>query len=56
VRQVIRTLTATTRQQLKLTKSAVAKLEDAGKLKLKAVYTPTGGPPGSQTKKAKLKS
>jgi hypothetical protein len=62
LRAVTRTLTATTKQQLKLTlkltKSAIAKLETAGKLKLKvkAVYTPTGGPPGSQTKKAKLKS
>jgi len=56
------TLTATTKQQLKLTlkltKSAIAKLKDAGKLnlKVKAVYTPTGGPPGSQTTKAKLKT
>jgi hypothetical protein len=56
------TLTATAKQQakltLKLTKSAIGKLEDVGKLKLKvkAVYTPVGGPPGSQTKKAKLKS
>jgi hypothetical protein len=55
-------LTAITKQQLtlklKLTKSAIRKLDDKGKLKLKvkAVYTPSGGPPGSQTKKKKLKS
>jgi hypothetical protein len=54
-------LTAITKQQLrltlKLTKSAIARLGDAGKLKLKvkAVYTPTGGVAGSQTKKTKLK-
>jgi hypothetical protein len=62
LKAVTRTLTATTKQKLKLTlkltKSTIGKLEDRGKLKLKvkAVYTPTGGPPGSQTKKAKLKS
>jgi hypothetical protein len=62
LKAVTKTLTATTKQQLKLTlkltKSAIGKLDDAGKLKLKvkAVYTPVGGPPGSQTKKAKLKS
>lgn len=43
---------------LKLTKAGIGKLVDVGKLKLKvkAVYTPVGGPPGSQTKKTKLKS
>jgi hypothetical protein len=43
---------------LKLTKAAKSKLADTGKLKLKvkAVFTPTGGPSGSQTKKTKLKS
>ena len=41
---------------LKLTKSAIGKLDEAGKVKVKAVYTPVGGPPGSQTKKTKLKS
>jgi hypothetical protein len=62
LKAVTRTLTATTKQQLKLTlkltKSAIAKLGDVGKLKLrvKAVYTPVGGPPGSQTKKKTLKS
>jgi hypothetical protein len=62
LKPVTTTLTATTKQQLKLTlkltKSAIGKLENAGKLKLKvkAVYTPVGGPPGSQTKKTKLKS
>jgi hypothetical protein len=55
-------LTVTSKQQLKLTlkltRSAIGKLEDAGalKLKVKAVYTPVGGPPGSQTKKKKLRS
>ena len=62
LKAVTKSLTATTKQQLKLTlkltKSAIGQLDDAGKLKLKvkAVYTPVGGPPGSQTKKAKLKS
>jgi hypothetical protein len=62
LKAVTKTLTATTKQQLKLTlkltKSAIGQLEGAGKLKLKvkAVYTPTGGPPGSQAKKTKLKS
>jgi hypothetical protein len=62
LKAVTKTLTATTKQQLKLTlkltKSAIGQLEDSGKLKLKvkAVYTPVGGPPGSQTKKSKLKS
>ena len=42
---------------LKLTKSSIGKLAGSGKLKLKvkAVYTPLGGPPGS-TKKKRLKS
>ncbi len=62
LKAVTKTLTATTKQQvvltLKLTKSAIGKLDEAGKLKVKvkAVYTPVGGPPGSQTKKTKLKS
>jgi len=62
LKAVTRTITGNTEQQLrltlKLTKSAIGKLVDSGKLKLKvkAVYTPVGGPPGSQTKKAKLKS
>jgi hypothetical protein len=62
LKAVTRTLTATSRQQLKLTlkltNSAIRQLKDAGKLKLKvkALYTPTGGPPGSRTKKKKLKS
>jgi hypothetical protein len=57
-----KTLTENSKQQLKLTlkltKSAIGKLEDAGalKLKVKAVYTPLGGPPGSQTKTKKLRS
>lgn len=61
LKAVTRTLTATSKQQLvltlKLTKAAIAKLADAGKLKLKvkAVYTPVGGPPGSATKKKKLR-
>jgi hypothetical protein len=55
-------LTAITKQKLtlglKLTKSARSKLIDAGKLKVKvrAVYTPPGGTPGSAQKKKKLKS
>jgi hypothetical protein len=62
LKAVTKALTATTTQRvnltLKLTKSAIGQLEDAGKLKLKvkAVYTPAGGPPGSQTKKRKLSS
>jgi hypothetical protein len=62
LKAVTKTLTATTKQQLKLTlkltQSAIGQLEDSGKLKLKvkAVYTPVGGPPGSQTKRTKLKS
>jgi hypothetical protein len=61
LKRVTTTLTATTKQKLKLTlkltKSAIARLEDADKLKLKvkAVYTPIGGPAGSQTRKTKLK-
>jgi hypothetical protein len=57
-----KTLTAISRQQVvltvKLTKSARSKLSDTGKLKLKVkvVYTPAGGTPGSATKKKKLKS
>lgn len=62
LKAVTKTLTATTKQQLKLTlkltKSAIGKLDEAGKLKVKvkAVYTPVGGPAGSQTKKKKLKT
>jgi hypothetical protein len=62
LKAVTQALTSKTTQQvaltLKLTKSAIGKLNDAGKLKLKvkAVYTPVGGPPGSQTKKKKLRS
>ena len=43
---------------LKLTKAARAKLTDAGrlKLKIKVSFIPTGGPAGSQTAKAMLKS
>jgi hypothetical protein len=62
LKAVTRTISSTTKQQvtlkLKLTKSAIARLRDSGRLKLrvKAVYTPPGGPAGSQTKKKKLKS
>jgi hypothetical protein len=62
VRAVSQTLTSTRIQQvaltLTLTKSARAKLVRSGKLKLKlkAVYTPPGGAPGSDTAKRKLKS
>lgn len=62
LKAVSRTLTATTKQKLKLslklTKPAIGQLQSTGKLKLKvkAVYTPVGGPAGSQTKKTKLKS
>jgi hypothetical protein len=62
LKAVKRTLTRTNRQRvkltLKLTKSAIGKLTDVGKLKLKvkAVYTPLGGPPGADTGKKKLKS
>jgi hypothetical protein len=56
-----RALTAVTEQTLKLTlkltPSARSKLGDKGtlKVKVKAVYTPAGGPPGSALKKKKLK-
>ena len=62
LRPVTQTLTATTRQQvrlvLKLTKGAKKKLRRKGKLglKLRVVYTPSGGPASSQTRKVKLKS
>jgi hypothetical protein len=55
-------LSAITKQKLtlglKLTESARAKLIDAGTLKVKvrAVYTPPGGTPGSAQKRKKLKS
>ena len=62
LKAVTQTLSSTSKEQvslkLKLTKSAAARLRDGGKLKLrvKAVYTPPGGPAGSHTKKKKLKS
>jgi hypothetical protein len=62
LKAVTTTVNGTTKQQVKLTvkltKSAIGKLKNSGKLKLKvkAVYTPAGGPPGSATKKKKLKS
>jgi hypothetical protein len=62
VKAVTQTLTSTRSQQVtlavKLTKSAKSKLAAKGKLKLqvKAVYTPAGGPPASQTQKKKLRS
>jgi hypothetical protein len=54
------TLTQTTAStvtvKLKLTKSAIGRLRGEGsfRAKVKAVYTPPGGPPGSRTKKKKL--
>ncbi len=62
LKPVTRTLTSTTQQQvaltLKLTKSAKRELAEKGKLKaqVKVVYTPPGGPAGSQTGKVKLRS
>lgn len=62
LKRVTKTLTSTTRHQvtltLKLTKTAKAKLAQEGRLKVrvKAVYTPTGGPPGAKTAKATLKA
>jgi hypothetical protein len=62
LKAVSQTITSTSKQQvtltLKLTKSAKKKLADKGKLKtsVKVVYTPSGGPPASQTAKVKLKS
>jgi hypothetical protein len=62
LKRVTRTLTSTTTQQvtltLKLTKAAKRNLADKGRLKVrvKAVYTPTGGPPGSKTVKTILKA
>jgi hypothetical protein len=62
LKPVTETLTATERQKLvltlKLTKSAKRKLAEKGKLKakVKVLYTPPGGPAGSQTGKVKLKS
>ena len=62
LKAVTTTVTATNRTTvvltLKLTKSSIGKLAGSGKLKLKvkAVYTPVGGPPGSSVKKKKLKS
>jgi hypothetical protein len=61
LKAVTHTLTATTKGTvtltLKLTKSAITKLSDTGKLKLKvkAVYTPPGGSPGSAVKKKTLR-
>ena len=55
-------VTATSPQQLtlplKLTKSAIGRLANNGKLKVKvqAVYTPPGGPPGTSAAKKKLRS
>jgi hypothetical protein len=60
LRLVSQTLTSTSTQQvvltLKLTKSAKRKLAARGKLKVKVkvIYTPLGGPSGSQTGKVKL--
>lgn len=62
LKAVTRTLTGTSAQKVKLvvklTKSAIGKLARSGKLKLKvkAVYTPPGGPAGSAVMKKKLKS
>lgn len=62
LKRVTKTLTSTTKQRvtltLNLTKAAKSKLADEGRLKVrvKAVYTPTGGPPGSKTAKATLKA
>ena len=62
LKRVTKTLTSTTKQRvtltLKLTKAAKRKLTQKGKLKVrvKAVYTPTGGPPGARTAKATLKA
>ncbi len=62
LKPVAETLTSTTKQHvvliLKLTKSAKRKLSEKGKLKakVKVLYTPPGGPAGSQTGKVKLKS
>jgi hypothetical protein len=62
LKPVTETLTSTTKQHivliLKLTKSAKRKLSEKGKLKakVKVLYTPPGGPAGSQTDKVKLKS
>ena len=62
LKPVTETLTSTTKQHvvliLKLTKSAKRKLSEKGKLKakVKVLYTPPGGPAGSQTGKVKLKS
>jgi hypothetical protein len=62
LKPVTQTFTSKTQQQvtltLTLTKSAKRKLADKGKLKVqvKLSFTPTGGPAGSQTAKAKLKT
>lgn len=62
LKRVTKTLTSTTTQQvtltLKLTKAAKRNLADKARLKVrvKAVCTPTGGPPGSKTVKATLKA
>jgi hypothetical protein len=62
LKRVTKTLTSTNKQRvtltLKLTEAAKRKLADKGRLKvrLKAVYTPTGGPPGAKTAKATLKA
>jgi ABC-type Na+ efflux pump permease subunit len=60
LKPVSQTVTSTSTQQvvltLKLTKSAKRKLASKGKLKVKVkvIYTPSGGPSGSQTKTVKL--
>ena len=62
LKAVTETLSSNSTEQvaltLKLTKSAKQTLGQNGKLalKVKAVFTPTGGPSGSQTKKKKLTS
>jgi hypothetical protein len=62
VKHVTMTLTSTTKQKitlaLKLTEAAKSKLAEKGRLRIrvKAVYTPIGGPPGSERAKATLKA
>jgi hypothetical protein len=61
LKPITKTLSSTSKQNvpltLKLSKSGRKKLASKGKLKLKikVVYTPSGGPPASNTAKAKLK-
>jgi hypothetical protein len=60
LKRVTKTLTSITKRKvtltLKLTKVAKRALADKGKLKIRveAVYTPTGGPPGSKTRRARV--